>query len=550
MTMFRTIHIAGVALAVVLWMLNPWLLLLLASAALVIGICDRIQNVHALRRNYPFIGWGRYLFESIGDELRQYWFLPDDKVRPFDREKYKDLVRTGKGLPTDIGYGTERDYNAPGELHLLPSMFPISEKEGINKLPAIVIGKKRRKPYVCASPINISGMSFGALSEEAVRALSSGALMSDIHMLTGEGGLTPYHLEGARATIPVKSRIAWQIARILSNVSPRYWQRPPKLQGNKIGGGRIIAQIGPAKFGFRTADGALDWDKLAQVAKNDQIVGIEIKLAQGAKPGLGGLLPAAKITPEIAAIRGIPMGKDCLSPSAWDEFHDVPSLLQFIAKVQELTGKPVGFKMVGGKDSFIREVAAYMAQHKIGPDFITLDGGEGGTGAAPMAHADTVGLPIMHALPMVDNALRAAGVRDDVVLIASGKIASSADMAVHIALGADLINMARGFLIGGLGCIQAGHCHLNTCPTGIATQDKKLRRGLDPTIKFVRVANLANGRKKELLKLIKSCGKRTPWELTRHDVSIVVEPGKEISLAERFPYPAGDSGERHPTVKW
>ncbi|MBX9687060.1 MAG: FMN-binding glutamate synthase family protein [Candidatus Obscuribacterales bacterium] len=548
--MFRTIHIAGVCLAVVLYILNPWLLLGLAAVALVIGICDRVQNVHALRRNYPFIGWGRYIFESIGDELRQYWFLPDDKVRPFDRERFKDLVRTGKGLSNEIGFGTEREYNAPGEIHILPSMFPVPPKANVNKLPSIVIGKKRRKPYICPSPINISGMSFGALSEEAVRALSSGALMSDIHMLTGEGGLTPYHLEGARHPLPVTSRIAWLLARGLSTVAPRYWKSPPKLKGNKIGGGRIIVQIGPAKFGFRQEDGSLDWNAIAALAENDQIVGIEIKLAQGAKPGLGGMLLAKKITREIADIRKIPMGVDCLSPNAWDEFSDVPSLMAFIARLQELTGKPVGFKMVGGKPDFIKEVAAYMKAHDCGPDFITLDGGEGGTGAAPLGHVDTVGLPIMHAIPMVDNALREAGVRDEVVLIASGKIATAADIAVHIALGADMVNMARGFLIGGLGCIQSGQCHKNTCPTGIATQDKKLRRGLDPTVKFVRVANLANGRKKELLTLIKSCGKRSPWELTRHDVSIVVEPGKEITLAERFPYPAGDDGRRNPTVKF
>lgn len=544
MSMFRTIHIAGICLAVALWMLNPWLLAVLAAIAFVVAVCDRIQNVHALRRNFPFIGWGRYIFESIGDELRQYWFLPDDKVRPFDRERFKDLVRAGKGLSNEIGFGSERDYNAPGEIHLLPSMFPVSAKEGVNKIPSIVIGKNRRKPYVCPSPINISGMSFGALSEEAVRALSSGALLSDIHMNTGEGGLTPYHLEGARAKITLTSRLAWQIARVLSFVYPKRWKRPPKLIGNKIGGGRLIVQIGPAKFGFRSAEGLLDYQKLVEVASNEQVAAFELKLAQGAKPGLGGMLPASKITPEISGIRGIPMGKDCLSPNAWDEFSDVPSLMQFISKLQDLTGKPVGFKMVGGKPDFIREVAAYMKEHKQGPDFITIDGGEGGTGAAPLAHADTVGLPVMQAIPMVDNALREYGVRSEVVIMASGKIATSADIAIHIALGADLINMARGFLIGGLGCIQALQCHLNSCPTGIATQDKKLRRGLDPTVKFVRVANLANTRKKELLSLIKSCGKRNPWELSRHDLSIVVEPGKEISMAERFPYPQGDDGKR------
>lgn len=550
MDMFKTIHIAGAILAVVLYLLNPWLLAALAATAIVVGIFDRFQSVHAIRRNFPFVGWGRYLFESIGDELRQYWFLPDEKVRPFDREKFKDLVRTGKGLPDAIGYGTERDYNAPGEVHLLPDMFPVSDKEGLTKLPALVIGKNRRKPYVCPSPINISGMSFGALSEEAVRALSSGALISDVHILTGEGGLTPFHLDGVQEPIPFASVVAWRLAQILSTIAPRYWKRPPALKGNKIGGGRVIVQIGPAKFGFRTADGALDLEKLEKVAQNDQIVGFEIKLAQGAKPGTGGLLPAAKITQEIAAIRGIPMGVDCKSPNAWDEFSDVPTLMAFIEKLQEITGKPVGFKMVGGSPKFIREVAAYMKANRKGPDFITLDGGEGGTGAAQMALADMMGLPVMHAIPMVDNTLREFGVRDDVVLIGSGKIASTGDIAVHIALGLDMVNMARGVLVGGLGCIQALQCHTNKCPVGIATQDKRYRRGLDPLVKYVRVANLFNGRKNGLLLMLKSCGKRTPWELTRHDVTIVVEPGKEVTMAERFPYPQGDDGRRNPTIQW
>ena len=549
MDMFRTIHIAGAILAVFLYMINPWLLLGLGAVAIVVGIFDRVQNVHAIRRNFPFVGWGRYIFESIGDELRQYWFLPDDKVRPYDREKFKDLVRTGKGLPDSIGYGSERDYNAPGEIHFLPSMFPVPDREGLNKLPSIVIGKNRRHPYVCASPINISGMSYGSLSEEAVRALSSGALLSDIHMLTGEGGLSPYHLEGVSEKVDFSTMIAWRLAQVLSCVAPRYWKRPPALNANKIGGGRIIVQLGPAKFGFRTEDGSLDWDKLVATSKSDQIVGFEIKLAQGAKPGTGGLLPAAKITPEIAAVRGIPMGIDCKSPNAWDEFNDVPSMMAFIEKIQELTGKPVGFKMVGGSPTFIREVAAYMKANGKGPDFITLDGGEGGTGAAPLALADMMGLPVMHAIPMVDNALREFGVRDEVVLIGSGKIATAGDVALHIAMGLDMVNMGRGFLIGGLGCIQAMQCHTNKCPAGITTQDKRYRRGLDPRVKYVRVANLANGRKKGLLLLLKSCGKRTPWELTRHDVTIVVEPGKEITMAERYPYPQGDDGKRNPTIK-
>ncbi|MBX9693765.1 MAG: FMN-binding glutamate synthase family protein, partial [Cyanobacteria bacterium] len=192
MSMFKTIHIAGICLAVILWMINPWLVAILFGVALVIGIADRYQVVHALRRNFPFIGWGRYIFESIGEELRQYWFLPNNLVRPFDRRVFQDLVRTGKGLSSDIGFGTERDYRAEGEVHILPNMFPVSTKE-VTSFPSIVIGPKRRHPYVCPSPINISGMSFGALSEEAVRALSSGAKFADVHMLTGEGGLTEYH---------------------------------------------------------------------------------------------------------------------------------------------------------------------------------------------------------------------------------------------------------------------------------------------------------------------------------------------------------------------
>ncbi len=567
---------------------------LIAFLALV-GIDDYyLQRKHAIRRNFPVLGWCRYGFELIGDELRQYWFMSDTEERPYDRETRRFMYRAGKGVNYNLGFGSSRDQRAVGAVHLLNEMFPVSEKKDRgNRLPPLVIGKNRRKPYHCAWPINISGMSWGALSAEAVAALSSGAKLANVHMLTGEGGLTPYHLNGVTKRVTIDQVFHYYKALIGWNLGLRRGVRPVKPEPVVVGGGRIVLQIGPAKFGFRKSlkdclrivgvntgefdmddlrrvaekfylngldnemllDQArkdelvgLDFDKVRKLAEDDQIVMFEIKLAQGAKPGQGGKLPKEKITPELADFRQIPMGKDCYSPNAWDEFCDVPSMFKFVKALQDLTGKPVGIKIVVGQDRHIEEIAELMSMTGEGPDFITIDGGEGGTGAAPVALADHMGEPILHSIPVVDNILRKHGVRNMTTLIASGQIAKGSDVAVAIAMGADMVNIARGNLIGGLGCIMAKRCHTNHCPVGIATQDPRLRRGLDPEDKYVRTANYNMVLQRDLLIILKAIGVRTPWELTRNHISVVTAPLVSTKVSEIYPYPDGSNGKREPLL--
>jgi glutamate synthase domain-containing protein 2 len=342
-------------------------------------------------------------------------------------------------------------------------------------------------------------MSFGALSANAVRALSRGAGLAGCYMSTGEGSLSSYHLEGHCD---------------------------------------ILYQIGPAKFGCRTADGRFDDDKARAILALPQVKMVEIKLGQGAKPGTGGLLPKEKVTPEIAAIRGIPMGVDCQSPNGFDEFHDAASLLEFIARVRRLTAKPVGLKLVVGSTDEIADLCRAIRERGDGPDFIAVDGKEGGSGAAPLALADHVGLPLRDALVAVDDALRREGLRDDVCVIASGRIATGADVATHLALGADLVHIARGFMLS-LGCIQAMRCHTNTCPTGVATQSRWLQAGLDPADKGVRVHNYALALERDLQMITHACGLKHPSQLSRAHLMMNVSPGVRKSLADLYPYPHG-----------
>lgn len=578
--------------------LNPMtgLIIALLSFLTQVAVHDAmIQRNHAIRRNFPLLGWFRYGFELIGDELRQYWFMSDIEEKPYNRVTRRYIYRSAKGLNNNLGFGTQRGYRDVGEIHMLPSMFPLSDMERVgNRIPPRIIGAARRKPYVCPSPINISGMSWGALSEEAVRALSSGAKVANIHMLTGEGGLTPFHLEGVRLRPRTKDLTGHSMRKLVSTATMGLVKDSSEPVGELIGGGRIIQQIGPAKFGFRkslpahlagklmsmvglakdftTEDGVtlsqaerdlidlyrrlgkgslpavlLDIEKVIKVAQMDQIVGFEIKLAQGAKPGQGGKLPKEKITPQLAEWRGIPMGEDCYSPNAWDEFNDVPSLIRFVAYMQEVTGKPVGIKIVVGDEEALRAIAREMKSTGNYPDFITIDGGEGGTGAAPVALADRMGMPILHAIPVVDTVLREEGVRDMTTLIASGQIAKGDDVAIAIGMGADMVNIGRGNLLAE-GCIMALKCHTNHCPTGITTQDPRLRRGLDPQDKYVKVANYNLVLQRELLMFLRSVGVSTPWELTRAHLSVVTAPMQEERMDKLHPYPDGSNGKRNPVL--
>jgi len=531
-----------------------------------------IDSRHAIRRNFPLIGWCRYGLELIGAELRQYWFMSDTEEAPYNRITRSYIYRSAKGINNNLGFGTQRKYKEVGEIHVLPGMFPIpdTERQG-NRLPPLIIGPKRRKPYACPWPINISGMSWGALSEEAVRALSSGAKLANIHMATGEGGLTPFHLDGVVKRVETADSVRNTLGKMLSRVTFGLVKEPAAPVREIVGGGRIIVQLGPAKFGFRksvtraTAEQVLrgiyrfagqapdapftmlDLEKVRKVAENDQIVGFELKLAQGAKPGQGGKLPKEKITAQLAEWRGIPQGEDCYSPNAWDEFNDVPSLFRFVTLMQEITGKPVGIKIVVGRDEAVRDIARHMKETGEAPDWITVDGGEGGTGAAPVDLADRAGLPILHAIPKVDTILREEGVRDMTVIVASGQIARGDDVAIAIAMGADMVNIGRGNLIAE-GCIMSLRCHTNQCPTGITTQDPRLRRGLDPQDKYVKVANYNMVLQRSLLMFMKTACVRTPWELTRAHLSVVMEPMVEKRLDEVHPYPDGSNGKRNPVL--
>lgn len=530
-----------------------------------------IQHTHAIPHNYPLIGWLRYGFELIGDELRQYWFMSDSEEKPYNRITRRYVYRLAKKLNNSIGFGTQRDYRGVGQIHMLPATFPISEAERGDTLPPLIIGSKRRIPYSCPWPINISGMSFGALSEEAVMALSSGASMANIHIVTGEGGLTPFHTNGVKISPPALDVLRYKLKKIGSFCSFGKIKTGIAPAVKYVGGGRIIIQLGSAKFGFRKSTTRaiaeklmrsfytlaghapdepftmLDLEKLKKVAASDQIVAIELKLAQGAKPGQGGKLPKEKITEEIAKWRGIPMGEDCYSPNTWDEFHDWPTFCRFASFLQKEIGKPVGAKIVVGQENSIVQLAEHIKATGEGPDFITIDGGEGGTGAAPLALADHMGLPILHAIPVVDNILRQFDLRNDITIIASGQIATSADVVIAIAMGADMVNIGRGNLLAE-GCIMAMRCHTNQCPAGITTQDPRRRRGLDPRDKYVKVGNYNTGLQHELIMILNSLGKRTPWELTRADLTVITAPMEEKSMAKIHPYPDGSNGLRKPTL--
>ena len=471
-------------------------------ALAIIAVRDLTQKKHAITRNFPVIGHLRYFFEELGQPFRQYLFSGDLEERPYNRVTRSWVYASAKGQNSFVGFGSQVDQHEPGRMHILPSMYPTLGGDSVDLPQPRIIGRTRREPYQPRRFANISGMSFGALSPNAVRALSRGARLAGCYMSTGEGSLSPYHTEGDCD---------------------------------------ILYQIGPAKFGCRTADGRFDDEKAARILALPQVKMVEIKLGQGAKPGKGGVLTKEKITTEIAQIRGIPMGQDCHSPNRFEEFHDASSLLDFIARVRKLTGKPIGLKMVVGATAEVDELCSEIRKRGDGPDFIAVDGKEGGTGAAPLALADYVGLPLIEGLTAVDSALRRNGLRDDVTLIASGKIATGGEVATHIALGADLIHIGRGFLFS-IGCIQALRCHTNTCPTGVTTQNRWLQSGLDPADKGVRVRNYSLALERDLQMITHACGLQHPSQLHRGHVMVNISPGVRKSFLELFPYPTARGG--------
>lgn len=463
---------------------------------IILYILDVTQTKHTIRRNYPVIGRFRYFFEHMGEFFRQYFFAMDREELPFNRSDRSWVYRAAKNSINTIPFGSTRDLRPVGSVFFVNCPYPSLETDSaIHR--TLKIGPYCKLPYHAESIINISGMSYGALSAPAVQALSLGAGASGCWMNTGEGGLSPYHLEG---------------------------------------GCDIVFQIGTAKFGVRDKQGALCDEKLREVAIHDQVKMFEIKLAQGAKPGKGGILPGAKVTEEIAQIRGIEIGKDAISPNRHIDIASTNDLLAMINRVRNITGKPVGFKTVIGEFTWLEELFQEINRRGIesAPDFITIDSADGGTGAAPATLIDYVGLPIKESLPEVIDLLNKYKLRDRIKVICSGKLITPAGVAWALAVGADFINSARGFMFA-LGCIQALQCNRNTCPTGITTHDPKLQRGLVVSEKSERVSNYIRNMNYEVGVLAHSCGVSDPRDLQRHHVRIVEEHGRSVSLAELYP---------------
>ncbi|MCG8609957.1 MAG: FMN-binding glutamate synthase family protein [Pseudomonadales bacterium] len=460
-------------------------------------ISDIRQKKQAIRRNFPVIGRFRYFFEHLGEFFRQYFFAMDREELPFNRADRSWVYRSAKNVDNTVAFGSTRNISAAGEILFLNCPFPTLEADAVPP-SAITFGEgQARQPYTTSSFFNISGMSYGAISKPAVQALSRGAAKAGIWMNTGEGGLSPFHLEG---------------------------------------GADIVFQIGTAKYGVRDDQGQLSESRLRSIAAHEAVKMFEIKLSQGAKPGKGGILPAAKVTQEIADIRGIPVGHASISPNGHPEIKSVDDLLNMVHRVREITGKPTGFKFVLGAYGFLEIMLKSIHERglEFAPDFITIDSADGGTGAAPQSLIDYVGLPIKESLPLVVDKLIEYGLRDRIKVICSGKLITPASVAWALCTGADAIVSARGFMFS-LGCIQALQCNKNTCPTGITTHDPDLQNGLDPTNKAERVAQYAQKMVHEVGVIAHSCGVREPRELRRYHAHIVGDNSFSTSLELLFP---------------
>lgn len=468
----------------------------LIVTVVVLYVIDVSQTKHAVRRNYPIIGRLRYFFEELGEFFRQYFFAMDREEMPFNRAERSWVYRAAKGVDTTVAFGSSKDLRPVGTVIFVNTAYPTLDEDAAQPR-AVTIGADCEHPYRTASILNISGMSYGAISRPAVLALSRGAAQAGIWMNTGEGGLSSFHLEG---------------------------------------GADLVFQIGTAKYGVRDERGELCDNKLRQLAAHEQVRMFELKLSQGAKPGKGGILPAAKVSAEIATIRGIPIGEASISPNRHPEINNENDLLDVIERIRRVTGKPTGFKAVIGSPDWLEKLFEVIQERGMAsaPDFITVDSGDGGTGAAPMSLIDNVGLPLRESLPLVVDKLKEYGLRDRTKIIASGKLITPADVAAAICAGADFVVSARGFMFA-LGCIQALQCNRNTCPTGITTHDKHLQRGLDPSNKAERVRQYANTMHHEIGVIAHSCGAIEPRRLKRSHCRIVQSSGRSVALNELYP---------------
>ena len=484
----------------------PWWAWIL-FVILIVAIRDIFFNRrHAVSHNFPVVGHIRYMLESIGPELRQYIVANNREELPFNRIERGWIYASAKNQNNYEGFGTDRNIYEPNYIFINNALLPYKvERSNPNfRNPyfvpcAKVMGayNKRRRPYRPTSIINVSAMSYGSLSARAVESLNKGCAMAYAYHNTGEGGLSPYHKTGAD----------------------------------------VVFHFGTGYFGVRDEDGNFDLGKMVTlVDENPQVRAIEVKLSQGAKPGKGGVLPGAKITPEIAAIRHVPLGKDVLSPPNHSAFTGIEELVDFVEEIAEATGLPVGIKSAVGQLDGWETLARIMKETGRGPDFITIDGGEGGTGASPPSFADHMSLPWLFGFGAIYKIFKKHGLCDRIVFIGSGKLGFPAKGVMAMAMGADLINVAREAMMS-IGCIQAQLCHTNKCPSGVATQNKWLERGINVEDKSVRAHFYFKNFKKELLEMTHACGYEHPCQFTMDDVDMTVGDKNLIkTLAESFMY--------------
>ena len=487
-----------------------WTLIALGAAIGGLIVYDLSQSRHALLRNFPIVGHFRYLLEAIGPELRQYIVVDNNAERPFSRDERRWVYTAAKQKDTYFGFGTDNDLeNAPGYLIIRQAAFPKRDphpgEPGYDPLFALptakVVGGPRSRAGAVRLPsaVNISSMSYGSLGARAIESLNRGAFLAGCVQGTGEGGISPHHRHG----------------------------------------GSLVWQIGTGYFGCRDSAGRFDLERFSEtVAATPEITLIEIKLSQGAKPGLGGLLPGAKVTPEVAAMRGVPAGVDCWSPNRHSAFRDVDSLLDFVELLATTSGRPVEIKSAVGQVDFFEDLAHRMGSGERGVDFVTIDGGEGGTGAGPLVFTDHVALPFKVGFAEVYRIFAQAGLTDQVSFFGSGKLGLPQNALMAFALGCDGINVGREAMLS-IGCIQAQRCHTGRCPVGVATNSHWRQRGLDPASKAVRAADYLVQLRKEILQLSRACGAAHPGEVTLEQISFLTDPMGECSARENFHYQPG-----------
>jgi glutamate synthase domain-containing protein 2 len=495
--------VAAVALGGIVWIV----IAVLAGALAVLGIHDVIQRRHSILRNYPIVGHMRFILESIRPELQQYFIERNYDGRPYDRDTRAAIYERAKGTKDEQAYGTERDMAEPGYEWLLQSIHSFDPPK---EPPRIRIGGPDcTRPYEMAL-LNVSAMSFGALSGNALTALNQAAAKGGFAHDTGEGGLSPYHLKG----------------------------------------GDVVWELGTGYFGARAKDGGFDADEFREKASQDAVKMVSLKLSQGAKPGIGGVLPGPKVTKEIADTRSVPQGETCVSPPGHKVFSTPRELIRFIAHMRKLAGgKPAGFKLCVGTRHELLAICKAMVEEQTTPDFIVVDGSEGGTGAAPAEYADHVGTPLTEGLMMVHNALVGCGLRDQIKIGCSGKVATGSDIVKRLAQGADYANAARA-MMQAVGCLQTQRCNTNECPVGVATQDPKRARALNVPDKTERAARYQQATVAEAQRLIASMGLHSPAEVTPHHLVRRVDHATSRSYEELYEWLSPNQLLADPPAAW